>query len=126
MNDLPCFPRSSAAYGSWFCMVSFNIVMSSLCSGYIWLRNSSQFREALLLHGFLPLFFGVSACHSTPTCNLKSDFAALVRFCEICEILRNLFKILKSVPLFRELVTPRSSHSILKGSSVAGYVWSYK
>ena len=36
------------------------IVMSSLCSWFIWLRNSSQFREALLLHGFLPQFFCVS------------------------------------------------------------------
>ena len=58
-----------------------------------------------------PTIFGDFRTYlSTPTCTLKLDFAALVRFVrsfEIREIYRNLYKILKSVPLFRELVTPR-------------------
>ena len=69
-----------------------------------------------------PTIFGdIRTYHSTPTCSLKSDFAALVRFCEsfeIREILRNLSKILKSVPLFRELVTPRTE--AITGRSMFG------
>ena len=55
LNDWPCFPvltglQLQVAPGFvWFPLM----VMSSLCSWFVWLRNYSQFREALLLHELL-------------------------------------------------------------------------
>ena len=85
LNDWPCFLvyGASAASCSW---VSFNSYVLALLLALYGFEIPLGFAPTCLLNFcfFLPLFFGdVRTDHSTPTCNLKSDFAALVQFCEI-------------------------------------------
>ena len=46
-------------------------------------RLCSYMRAELLFLSPTIFFADFRTDHSTPTCNLKSDFATLVRFCEI-------------------------------------------
>ena len=91
LNDWPCFLvyRASAASCSWFCKVSFNsyalallLVLYGFAIPLNFVRLCSCMPAELLF--LFSLYFGdFRTYHSTPTCNLKSNFAALVRFCEI-------------------------------------------
>ena len=81
--------RASAASRSWFCRVSFNsysfalpLALYGFTINLNFVKLCSYMPAELLF--LSPTIFGdFRTYHFSPTCTLKSDFAALVRFCEI-------------------------------------------